>query len=92
MPLLYGEGEKAFIRLQEEIIKQSADQSILAWAPKLDEIGGCFVSSPAEFSEVADIESLHTKVKTWTMTNIGLTARLPILAVTWESTEYLAVL
>ncbi|KAH8893429.1 HET-domain-containing protein [Thozetella sp. PMI_491] len=31
MPLLYGEGEKAFQRLQEEIIKQSNDQSIFAW-------------------------------------------------------------
>ncbi len=31
MPLLYGEGDKAFRRLQEEIIKQSNDQSIFAW-------------------------------------------------------------
>ncbi|KAI9859627.1 MAG: hypothetical protein M1813_006558 [Trichoglossum hirsutum] len=31
MPLLYSEGEKAFIRLQEEIIKHSNDESILAW-------------------------------------------------------------
>ncbi|KEZ42475.1 hypothetical protein SAPIO_CDS5682 [Scedosporium apiospermum] len=31
MPLLYGEGDRAFLRLQEEIIKVSPDQSILAW-------------------------------------------------------------
>jgi hypothetical protein len=32
MPLLYGEGaEKAFIRLQEEIMKDSDDQSLFAW-------------------------------------------------------------
>ncbi|GMF73816.1 unnamed protein product [Aspergillus oryzae] len=31
MPLIYGEGERAFVRLQEEIIKSSNDQSILAW-------------------------------------------------------------
>ncbi|KAH8667022.1 heterokaryon incompatibility protein-domain-containing protein [Xylariales sp. PMI_506] len=31
MPLLYGEGEKAFLRLQEEIIKVSSDQTIFAW-------------------------------------------------------------
>jgi hypothetical protein len=38
MPLLYGEGEKkAFHRLQEEILKNSDDQSLLAWtAPRLD--------------------------------------------------------
>jgi hypothetical protein len=29
--MLYGEGENAFRRLQEEIIKFSNDQSILAW-------------------------------------------------------------
>ena len=31
MPLLYGEGEKAFFRLQEEIIRRQDDQSLLAW-------------------------------------------------------------
>jgi hypothetical protein len=31
MPLLYGEGMKAFIRLQEEILKITDDQSIFAW-------------------------------------------------------------
>ncbi|KAH7136295.1 heterokaryon incompatibility protein-domain-containing protein [Dactylonectria macrodidyma] len=31
MPLLYGEGEGAFRRLQEEIIRYSDDQSILTW-------------------------------------------------------------
>jgi len=31
MPLLYGEGEKAFRRLQEEIIKQTDDLTFLAW-------------------------------------------------------------
>jgi hypothetical protein len=31
MPLLYGEGMRAFTRLQEEIIKKSNDDSILAW-------------------------------------------------------------
>ncbi|KAB8200760.1 heterokaryon incompatibility protein-domain-containing protein [Aspergillus parasiticus] len=31
MPLIYGEGERAFVRLQEEIIEFSNDQSILAW-------------------------------------------------------------
>ncbi|GAP85716.1 putative vegetative incompatibility protein HET-E-1 [Rosellinia necatrix] len=31
MPLLYGEGAMAFVRLQEEIIKISDDHSIFAW-------------------------------------------------------------
>ena len=32
MPLLYGEGDRAFIRLQEEIIKTSTDFSLFAWS------------------------------------------------------------
>ncbi|KAF9462362.1 heterokaryon incompatibility protein-domain-containing protein [Collybia nuda] len=31
MPLLYGEGTKAFVRLQHEIIRKSTDHSIFAW-------------------------------------------------------------
>jgi hypothetical protein len=31
MPLLYGEGDRAFFRLQEEIIRKIDDDSILAW-------------------------------------------------------------
>src|SRR5450755_1681993 len=31
MPMLYGEGERAFIRLQEEIMKVSDDDSLFAW-------------------------------------------------------------
>lgn len=31
MPLLYGEGEQAFIRLQEKIMEDSVDQSLFAW-------------------------------------------------------------
>jgi hypothetical protein len=31
MPLLYGEGMRAFTRLQEEILRKSSDDSILAW-------------------------------------------------------------
>jgi hypothetical protein len=31
MPLLYGEGEKSFIRLQHEIIKSNSDLSIFGW-------------------------------------------------------------
>ncbi|KAI6004263.1 heterokaryon incompatibility protein-domain-containing protein, partial [Pisolithus albus] len=31
MPMLYGEGKKAFLRLQQEIIRKSSDQTIFAW-------------------------------------------------------------
>lgn len=39
MPLLYGEGSMAFIRLQEEIFKRSGDQSIFAWGLDSLEVG-----------------------------------------------------
>jgi len=31
MPLLYGEGSKAFIRVREEIMKITSDHTIFAW-------------------------------------------------------------
>lgn len=31
MPIIYGEGDKAFFRLQQEILRNSQDHSILAW-------------------------------------------------------------
>ena len=37
MPLLYGEGDKAFRRLQEEIMKTSHDQSLFAWGEQVRE-------------------------------------------------------
>jgi hypothetical protein len=37
MPLLYGEGEKAFRRLQDEIIRSTADLSIFAWRVKTEQ-------------------------------------------------------
>jgi Heterokaryon incompatibility protein (HET) len=53
MPLLYGEGENAFIRLQEEIIRSTDDQSLFLW---LDTHGtdstyhGLLAESPNHFS------------------------------------------
>jgi hypothetical protein len=56
MPLLYGEGKRAFRRLQEEIIKIHDDYTIFSWTlPKmdLDRFGyqntGIFASSPKDF-------------------------------------------
>ena len=34
MPTLYGEGRRAFYRLQEEIMRQSIDISLFAWGPR----------------------------------------------------------
>jgi hypothetical protein len=68
MPMLYGEGEKAFLRLQEEIIKRSNDLSIFAWGPSAldyddtnslptDPDSRCdlFAESPRDFSACGNI-------------------------------------
>ncbi|KAI7285083.1 hypothetical protein KC345_g1912 [Hortaea werneckii] len=60
IPLLYGEREKAFMRLQEEIIRRSNDQSIFAWGYKMavDENPGALLArSPNDFRGSSDIVS-----------------------------------
>jgi hypothetical protein len=52
MPLLYGEGRNAFIRLQLEILKNSADESIFAWFPsdtRFTTKQGMLAASPKDF-------------------------------------------
>ena len=63
MPLLYGEGEKAFLRLQRAIIDQSKDESIFAWAmdSKNSEdrsiFRGLLAPSPASYIKCGDVIS-----------------------------------
>lgn len=52
MPLLYGEGTKAFRRLQEEIIKQYHDPTLFLWEasdPREMKYRGLLARSPSEF-------------------------------------------
>lgn len=50
MPLLYGEGKKAFLRLQEEIVGNSNDLSLFAWISNDDsQFSGLFADSPGNF-------------------------------------------
>ncbi|KAK9423326.1 putative Heterokaryon incompatibility domain-containing protein [Seiridium unicorne] len=59
MPLLYGEGMKAFVRLQEEIIKVSNDHTIFCWEWD-DSVPGGWVNmlapSPTTFSNSGGYE------------------------------------
>ena len=59
MPMLYGEGKKAFTRLQEEIMKQEEDYSIFAWSLQFDcasSLTSILASSPADFSNTVPPE------------------------------------
>ncbi|KJK61345.1 Heterokaryon incompatibility protein HET [Aspergillus parasiticus SU-1] len=84
MPMLYGEGgEKAFLRLQEEIMKQSDDQTIFAWtnkrAPKYS-LSGLLATTPAHFEDSQDIIAYQQWEPTppYAMTNRGLRIDLPL--------------
>lgn len=50
MPVMYGEGWKTFIRLQEEILRNTSDFSLFAWRPEHPYgYRGIFARSPTEF-------------------------------------------
>ncbi|KAL4068376.1 heterokaryon incompatibility protein-domain-containing protein [Scleroderma yunnanense] len=60
MPMLYGEGEKAFHRLQLEIICISNNQSIFAWGTGLSEVklrtGSILADDPSFFEDCHTME------------------------------------
>lgn len=57
IPLIYGEGHRAFVRLQEKIIETSTDHSVFAWEYAPDEIFPhddlIFAKGPHQFSHAA---------------------------------------
>lgn len=60
MPMLYGEGAKSFLRLQEEIMKESDDQSLFAWRAECEgDRHGLLADSPRAFKDSGDIVSLR---------------------------------
>jgi ankyrin repeat protein len=54
MPLIYGERETAFIRLQEEIMRISDDHSLFAWKSP-NNGGGLLATSPDAFRDSGNI-------------------------------------
>ncbi|KAJ6015108.1 ankyrin repeat-containing protein [Penicillium herquei] len=53
MPLIYGERETAFIRLQEEIMRIADDHSLFAWESKNND--GLLATSPSAFLLCKDV-------------------------------------
>ncbi|KAM0803824.1 heterokaryon incompatibility protein-domain-containing protein [Usnea florida] len=80
MPLLYGEGGKAFTRLQHEIVKNQDDESILAWTDKTSKRSGMFARSPAVFANSGDVVRRNFDVfrrpEPSTVTSRGLSMQL----------------
>ncbi|KAK1240206.1 hypothetical protein MKX08_007648 [Trichoderma sp. CBMAI-0020] len=85
MPLLYGEGPKAFQRLQEEIMKRSDDQSILAWGFNLEDsslwsVSTALARSPQDFRNCGGIASRGAAASRdgFSMSQRGLRLDLPV--------------
>ncbi|KAB5523065.1 hypothetical protein GE09DRAFT_1153780 [Coniochaeta sp. 2T2.1] len=86
MPLIYGEGDKAFIRLQEAIAQDNVDLSLFAWTSldtkyKRQNYHGLFARSPVDFincDKLLRILSPVTPTEEYAITNKGirLTARM----------------
>ena len=57
MPLLYGEGDKAFHRLQLEISRQSDDETLFAWEGQC-RFQAMLAPHPAAFAHAGNIESI----------------------------------
>ena len=89
MPLLYGEGEKAFMRLQLEIIRNSDDESVFAWTVPGDmrhyRIEGMLAPWPTWFASCGDIREDTSTRPPYSMTNKGLEFRIPAYSSPQES-------
>ena len=86
IPLLYGEGgPKAFVRLQEGIMRKSDDHSLFAWTQqhaRPHEMHGLLANSPADFAFAANIvPSEEPSVgNPYSITNSGLQITLPLIS------------
>ena len=80
IPLLYGEGgKKAFLRLQEEIIRQSDDHTIFAWPIHRSDQPGLLADKPKAFRQCHSVRAVNTREgrTPYSMTNRGLSIKLP---------------
>ena len=93
MPMLYGEGWRAFSRLQEQIMRSSTDNSILAWGLSLQRPNGALLaSSPDDFAESHLIEQFG-RPGSFEVTNRGLRITLPTIKLDhFGNYEHLAIL
>ena len=88
MPTLYGEGSRAFKRLQEEIIRTDNDHSILAWrglsiatsvlAVSPDQFANTPVCWPVKQEAFITAFKISNFKPQYSMTNLGLYIQLPL--------------
>lgn len=92
MSMHYGEGVKAFKRLQRKIMRVSEDQSILAWSRADKHCRDLLARSPADFEACANVVSTNTTStpEPYSMTNVGLSISLSMIP--WAMHTYFALL
>jgi len=84
MPTLYGEGGKAFLRLQEEILRTSDDHSLFAWIDKSaadTATSGLLALSPKMFAYSSNVVSFRDWTEAtypFSLSNSGLSITLPM--------------
>jgi len=82
MPMIYGEGEKAFERLQLEIMNQSTDQTLFAWSHNNDfPCRGLLARHPIQFENCRNVTLFndwkHQSV--FERTNKGIRVTMPLI-------------
>ncbi|KAI1101313.1 HET-domain-containing protein [Jackrogersella minutella] len=90
MPMLYGEGgTKAFLRLQEEIIKTNDDYSIFAWKG-IQGFHGLLALSPSAFKDCQTVRGFIRRSgnSPFSMTNRGISITLKLTP--WVQNTYMA--
>ncbi|RBR26468.1 uncharacterized protein FIESC28_00762 [Fusarium coffeatum] len=94
MPLMYGEGSRAFLRLQEEILKTSDDHSLFCWSWATSESQGSLLASrPHSFLDASSYKRhrIGREPSPYAVANSGLSIRLPVIQC-WSPDIYIAVL
>lgn len=89
MPTLYGEGTRAFRRLQLEIMQSTNDHTLFAWqdtecngdmlASSPRQFKGCQVFQPISYTEFISRFGIREPKPDFAMTNAGLHIQLPML-------------
>ena len=102
LPIIYGEGQKAFRRLQEEIIRTCFDHTIFAW--ELNTVcSGLLANSPDAFDRSADVREVQladyvksygytTGIADYAVKNRGIEIRIPYFSASGHDGLYVALL
>ncbi|KAF5236263.1 hypothetical protein FAUST_6611 [Fusarium austroamericanum] len=96
MPLLYGEGRDAFIRLQEEILKKAPDHTLFTWgstASSTPTLSGLLSYSPKNFSSYGCRNLRPKRIgNPYEMTNKGLHLQIRLVETMDDPDEFYAIL